>query len=109
MKFASTRLIDGVEVVGVTLPLAQVPNWNSEDPLPNTYLVGDEVQVGWAKNPDGTFSARPPTAAEIETLRKAAYREESDPIFFKWQRGEATEAQWLAAVAAIKTRYPQLV
>jgi len=42
---------------------------------------------------------------DTEALRKAAYREESDPLFFKWQRGEATEAEWIAAVNAIKTRY----
>jgi hypothetical protein len=44
-------------------------------------------------------------AAENEQLRSEAYRNESDPIFFKWQRGEATEQQWLAKVAEIKARY----
>jgi hypothetical protein len=48
-----------------------------------------------------------PSAEQIEALRKAAYREESDPLFFKWQRGEATEAEWIAAVNAIKARYPE--
>jgi hypothetical protein len=49
----------------------------------------------------------PVPAPDTEALRKAAYREESDPLFFKWQRGEATEAEWLAAVNAIKARYPE--
>ena len=48
-----------------------------------------------------------PSAEQIEALRKTAYREESDPLFFKWQRGEATEAEWIAAVNAIKARYPE--
>ena len=52
--------------------------------------------------------ALPPVPApDTEALRKAAYREESDPLFFKWQRGEATEAEWIAAVNAIKARYPE--
>jgi hypothetical protein len=46
---------------------------------------------------------------EIDALEKSfraeAYREESDPIFFKWQRGEATEQDWLDKVAEIKARY----
>lgn len=42
-----------------------------------------------------------------EELRKAAYREESDPLFFKYQRGEATQEEWLAKIAEIKARYPQ--
>ena len=49
----------------------------------------------------------PVYVTDTEALRKAAYREESDPLFFKWQRGEATEAEWLAAVNAIKARYPE--
>ena len=35
-------------------------------------------------------------AAECENQRKAAYATESDPLFFKWQAGEATEAEWKA-------------
>jgi hypothetical protein len=49
----------------------------------------------------------PAPAPDTEALRKAAYREESDPLFFKWQRGEATEQEWIAAVNAIKARYPE--
>ncbi len=39
--------------------------------------------------------------------RALAYREESDPLFFKWQRDEATEQEWLDKVAEIKARYPK--
>ena len=46
-------------------------------------------------------------AAEAETNRKAAYAAESDPLFFKYQRGESTEQEWLDAVQAIKARYPK--
>lgn len=44
--------------------------------------------------------------AEVEQARAIAYRETSDPIFFEWQRKDATEAEWLAAVDAVKTAYP---
>lgn len=40
--------------------------------------------------------------------RHAAYIAESDPIFFKSQRGEATQQQWLDAVAAIDARFPYM-
>jgi len=39
--------------------------------------------------------------------RESAYREESDPIFFKAQRGEATMDEWKAKVAEIKARFPK--
>jgi len=42
----------------------------------------------------------------IRNQRLAAYREESDPIFFDYQRGEATEEEWLDAIQDIKDRYP---
>lgn len=40
-----------------------------------------------------------------EEYRKDAYRNESDPIFFKWQRGEATQQEWLDKVNEIKQRW----
>jgi len=59
---------------------------------------------------DGLTFAEPlpvvPTQQEQSDLRAAAYRQESDPLFFKAQRGEATMDEWLALVAEIKTRYP---
>lgn len=42
----------------------------------------------------------------VQALRKAAYQNESDPIFFDWQRGEVMEQEWLDSVQAIKDRYP---
>jgi hypothetical protein len=45
-------------------------------------------------------------AAQVEAQRAEAYRTESDPLFFKSQRGEATHQEWLDKVAEIKARYP---
>jgi hypothetical protein len=39
--------------------------------------------------------------------RRNAYAEEADPLFFKWQRGESTEQEWLDKVAEIKSRFPK--
>lgn len=43
---------------------------------------------------------------EIRAKRAAAYAAESDPIFFKAQRGEATMDDWRTAVAAIQLSFP---
>jgi len=44
--------------------------------------------------------------AQVDAQRHAAYVAESDPLFFQWQRGEATEQQWRDKVAEIQARYP---
>jgi hypothetical protein len=44
--------------------------------------------------------------AAVEQARLVAYEQQSDPIFFKWQRGDATEAEWREAVAKVKAENP---
>jgi hypothetical protein len=74
--------------------------------------------AGYLQLADGTWQqawrVRPMTEQELEALaqqkdeqRKAAYQNEADPLFFKWQRGEATEQEWLDKIAEIKARYPK--
>jgi hypothetical protein len=48
----------------------------------------------------------PPTKEQQEQLRRWAYQQEADPLFFMSQRGEATVEEWQAKVAEIKARYP---
>ncbi|MGV0998278.1 MAG: hypothetical protein ACOYBQ_03005 [Fluviibacter sp.] len=53
----------------------------------------------------------PPLTAEqiqaaVTAARAAAYIAESDPLFFKANRGEATMEEWLAKIAEIKARFP---
>lgn len=53
----------------------------------------------------------PPLTAEqiqeaVTAARAAAYVKESDPLFFKYQRGEVLKEDWLAKVTEIKARYP---
>lgn len=47
--------------------------------------------------------------SRIESNRQSraqAYRQESDPLFFKAERGESTREEWLAKVEEIRNRYP---
>lgn len=39
--------------------------------------------------------------------RRSAYQTESDPLFFKYQAGETTQAEWQAKRNEIKARYPK--
>lgn len=43
----------------------------------------------------------------VAQLRQAAYISESDPLFFKAQRGEGTMEEWQSKVNEIKTRFPK--
>ena len=44
--------------------------------------------------------------ALVESARLTAYEQESDGLFFEWQRGDNTEAAWRAAVAKVKAAHP---
>jgi hypothetical protein len=46
-------------------------------------------------------------AEQVSRSRKMAYQFEADPLFFKWQAGEATEAEWKAKRDEIKARFPK--
>ena len=43
----------------------------------------------------------------VDELRRLAYIKESDPLFFKYQRGECTKTDWLNKIEEIKRRYPK--
>jgi hypothetical protein len=43
---------------------------------------------------------------QVEKARQHAYRETSDALFFEYQRGDSTEAEWLTAVQAVKDAHP---
>lgn len=79
----------------------------------NELCVPDDtvVGVGW-QILDGEIIvpelAPLPEIAEdvVRSMRREAFAAYSDPIYFKWQRGEATEQDWLDAVEAIRAAYP---
>jgi hypothetical protein len=70
--------------------------WLSESPKPTKKALEalwPEVQAEIARE-------------AVERARQAAYRTESDPIFFEYQRGDKTQQEWLDAVQAIKDAHP---
>jgi hypothetical protein len=80
--------LDGEEYAGLT--------WLSDTPKPTEKQLSDlwpsvQYEVAYA---------------QVEQDRAYAYRATSDPIFFEYQRGDKTEAEWLAAVQAVKTANP---
>ena len=44
---------------------------------------------------------------EVKNNRLNAYRDESDPLFFQYKRGEATKQHWLDKVEEIRQRFPK--
>ena len=44
----------------------------------------------------------------VKSQRGEAYKAESDPLFFKAQRGEVTMKDWQAKVEEIKVKYPYI-
>jgi hypothetical protein len=45
---------------------------------------------------------------EQSLLRRKAYQEESDPLFFEYQRDSVTKEDWLNKVESIKEKYPYI-
>ena len=80
-----------------------IPDWCAS--WPN---ITGMTTIGWLY--DGiTFTEPPPYVPSKEVqqeARAAAYKAESDPLFFKYQRSEATEQEWLDKIEEIKLRYP---
>jgi len=71
--------------------------WLSDTPRPSK----EELESHWDEVQKQTKTER------ARNNRAIAYRAEADPIFLKWQRGEATEQEWLDKIEEIKERYPK--
>jgi hypothetical protein len=69
-----------------------------DDPSPKPTLK--ELEKLWP----GVQAEMAKESAEYQ--RRIDYAKLADPIFFQYQRGEATEAEWLAAVQAVKDAHP---
>lgn len=70
--------------------------WLSDTPKPTQA----ELDAAW---PQINYNNQ---CAAVEQARLVAYEQQSDPVFFKWQRGDATEAEWREAVAKVKAENP---
>ena len=70
--------------------------WLSDTPKPTL----EELEGHWQQVQFDVAYAR------VQKERQAKYQAESDPVFFDFQRGEATEQDWLDAVQAVKDAHP---
>jgi len=75
--------------------------WADYVPCPEWVGVGDSIDTPM---PDGFVSAEA-QAEKLRERRRRRYEAEADPLFFKWQRGEGTEEEWLAKVNEIKNDF----
>jgi hypothetical protein len=88
-KFAGAEwTLNGDDYAGLT--------WLSESKQPTE----KELQALW---PTVQYEV---AYEQVERARQQAYRETSDALFFEYQRGDATEAEWLTAVQAVKDAHP---
>jgi hypothetical protein len=100
-----------VDIINTIVPNAELavrgaPS-NANEYVTNVEWFDSRPQPTW----DAIEAARP--AAEVaqanttaRTNRHQAFIAEADPLYFAWQRGEATEEDWLAKCAEIRARYP---
>jgi hypothetical protein len=84
----SVWTLDGEEYEGLT--------WLDDSPKPTK----KELEALWPEVQSEVAHER------VERARATAYRETSDPIFFRYQRGSAPEQDWLEAVQKIKDENP---
>jgi hypothetical protein len=60
----------------------------------------EELEAAWPRVEAEQANAR------ARADRAAAFAVEADPLFFKWQRGEGGEQEWLDAVESVRGRFP---
>ncbi len=94
-------LLPGVKVVITGEPTtanqynSQV-EWHDERPQPK-----------WAEIEAARVAAEiSETNATARINRHKAFIAEADPLYFAWQRSEATEQEWLAKCSEIRERFP---
>lgn len=108
-----------------------IPGWIGSEPREGSEPVDDlsiEFLAAHRRTSRGKWVARTASAVveaspeEIAAGRAAEYQAalmardealrlalaaEADPLFFRWQREEVSRDDWLAAVAAVKARFPK--
>jgi len=92
------------EHIGICYDNGDIVVYVDSGPIYDAIIAGQYGPIGEPQSID--TPPVPPTPEQIAALRQAAYSKESDPIFFMWQRGQATEQEWLDKIAEIKQRYP---
>lgn len=68
---------------------------------------GNQIQIDQALvDAAAVIVTKEQAIEQVRRKRAAAYAAESDPLFFKAQRGEATMDDWRTAVASIQLSIP---
>jgi len=95
-----------VRVHSTPMPAASAhQNVSEQSPV---FADGKWVQ-SWKVLPASKEEAQARIGVQIDQARQQraqAYSSEADPLYFQWQRGEATQGDWLNKIAEIKQRYP---
>lgn len=97
------EVLDGYSMVEVQATTAPTATYSQNLSEGQPELVDGVWQQTWVV----TDKPAEEVVAIAKELRAAAYRDESDPIFFEYQRGEGTMQDWLDKIAEIKARYPE--
>lgn len=108
-----------------------IPGWIGSEPREGSEPVEGltvEYLAAHRRTSRGKWVARippipvDPSPEEVAARREAEYQAalvvrdeavrvalaaEADPLFFRWQRDEASKEGWLAAVAEVKARFPK--
>ncbi len=108
------------EIEGLQVDFYNESEWPLD--LPLIYCTADTKQKITAEQPgivevltkkeflerkEAEFKARyEKELAVAKHNRSVHYQVEADPLFFKYQRGDATKEEWLAKVEEIKARFP---
>lgn len=110
---ADCVLLDGDQVVTSlnTSNTSVIDEEPPQPPLGNAWKWQNSAWVCINQDAVDAYNAQQTAAFNRGQAEKrhAAYVAESDPIFFKWQRQEATQQEWLDKIAAIDARYPYQV
>jgi len=93
--FAKVEQVEGGFMAdGISIPSQVVQGMTQME-------VADDYQ-----NPEDVALANAKINEDMKAMRSKAYPVEADPLFFKSQRGEIPEQEWIDKVAEIKLRYP---
>lgn len=97
---------NGIVTNIIVVDPSNIPNWCANWPEATELCeIGDSYIEG-SFIPKPQPEPEPHTLGQQQSARAKAYAKEADPIFFKWQRDEATEQEWLDKVEEIKLRFP---
>lgn len=72
------------------------------------YLAEPKPQKTEKEQYDAGLISKEEYNTSIDRQRKAAYRQEADPLGMQVLRGELDRAEWLAKIDEIKKRYPKV-